>query len=136
MTGVYFSDKYIGYSHSFMKVQGSKKGSGYILENKTNLDIPMLGTIEKFTLETSFILSKNRTLEKGSIDLRSSQYRLKGTVKKMKDSKFKVILNGPGGKAEKIVDLSGKIVNSSFTPILPSYLPIRKTATFYFSIPY
>jgi len=133
--GVYFGDKYIGYSHSFMKAQELKKGGGYLLRNKTFLNMPILGAIEKLNLETEIILNKNYSLNEASMNLSSSKYFLKGNLKRDQRNKFQLAILTPTQKVNKKIELSEQIINSSFAPIFPNYLSLKKKASFCFFDP-
>jgi len=54
--GVYFQDNFVGFSHFFMKIQEVKEGGGYFLENKTRLNLPILGYTQTISSSLRIIL--------------------------------------------------------------------------------
>ncbi len=120
---VYFEDSYIGYSHSFMKVLDVKEGGGYLLANKTDLVIPVLGVNERFGVETNIVLEKDYRLKSGRLTFSSSHYFLKGYLKRIKDDIFYFQVKTPSQTIEKTLSIPGQVVSSYFTPIFLNYLP-------------
>ena len=107
-----FADEFIGYCHYLIKRSTAKANKdGYILENKVNLKIPMLGKIESFDLDTKITLKKDYSLVNAKINFRSSKYFLKGYIKKENSRKFRLNIETPTQKTTHYIDTSSKFIS-------------------------
>ena len=134
--GVYFQNTFIGFSHFFMKVQDINEGGGYLLENKTRLNLPVLGYIEPVNLHMRINLFDNYSLKKAFLNLRSESYFLKGELKKIKNDLYSLHLETPLQKIEKSLFIKEDLINSLFLPISFNFLPLKKKVTFYVYDPF
>ena len=126
---VLFEKNTIGYLHLFTRAR--KKG-GYVIKSEASMDMRILGKIENFNLETTVDLAKNYSLEYAHIELNSSKYFLKGTVRK-ENNKFKLSVKSPFQNTSEYIDTKDKLISSSFIPMITNYIPLRgKTKVTFF----
>ena len=130
---VIFGVNTVGYSHLFTK---AKNKGGYIIRSKTSMDMPILGSMEHFDLETTMDLARNYSLEYAHIELNSSKYFLKGTLRKEKNNKFKISIKSPSQNTCQYIDAKSKLINSSFIPMITNYIPLRKKIKLVFFDPF
>jgi len=130
---ILFGENTIGYLHLFTK---AKKKGGYIIKSETSTDIPILGKIENFDLETTMDLTKDYSLEYARIELNSSKYFLKGTLRKEKNSRFRISIKTPSQNTNQYIETRGKLINSSFMPMITNYMPLRRKVKLVFFDPF
>ena len=119
-----------------MKVQDIKKGGGYLLENKTRLNLPVLGYVEPINLHMRINLFDDYSLKEAFLNLRSESYFLKGELKKNKNNLYSLCLETPLQKLKKPLFIKGELINSLFFPISFNFLPLKKKVTFYVYDPF
>ena len=135
--GVYFQDNYIGYSHYYMKIQDKSEGGGYLLRTDAKLNLPVLGQINKFELDTKIKLFNNYKLREALFKVRSANYFFKGTITKGKGNEYKLETVTPTQKVSKDVVLEeDELVSSLLGPLSLNYIPIRKQVNFSFYDPF
>jgi len=119
-----------------MKVQELREGGGYLLENDTHLNLPVLGYVEPIDLHTKIKLFDDYSLKKAFLELHSKNYFLKGELKKIKDNFYLLHLETPLQKLEKSLSIKEDLINSLFLPISFNFLPLKKKVTFYVYDPF
>lgn len=134
--GVYFQDAFVGYTHSFMKIQDIEEGKGYVLKNTSQLKLPVLGTVESVSFESTIQLLSNYDLKQAEFKLNSKGYSVNGSVKKDKGGFYSLIMRTPAQTIQKKVPMKDEMVNPMLSPLSLTYVPIKKEVAFNFYDPF
>ncbi len=119
-----------------MKIQEVKEGGGYFLENKTRLNLPILGYTQTISSSLRIILFSNYSLHKAFLNLHSQDYFLKGVIERKKNNVYSLTITTPFQKINKELIVKNELINSLFLPFSLNFVPLQKKVTFYIFDPF
>jgi hypothetical protein len=107
---------HVGYSHTSMDINEESPSERYQLQNTTDMNLNMLGSVQPVLINVTSTLDAFYKLQRFEFLMKSDRYSIRLNARRMEDERFAVEIRSPSGAQSMIVEIPPDVV--LYSPVM------------------